>query len=101
MSPGVFGSVVIDFWGSRPNKTTIRDVVKWLRDNTDTQYSDVPLYIIFHKEQAPKLELRTITVPPRTAITRPSLSISYQTTGITVTIVLAVALMIVTLKRKY
>ncbi len=101
VSPGVFGSVVTDFWGSKPDKTTLHGVVKWLRDNTGTEYSDVPLYIIFHKEQPPKLELRTITVPPRTTTTRPSLSISYQTTGITVTIVLAVALIMVTLKRKY
>ncbi len=101
VSPGVFGSVVVDFWGSRPSKTTVRDAVKWLRDNTGSEYSDVPLYIMFHKEQPPKLELRTVTVPPRTAITRPPLSISYQTTGITVTIVLAVALIMVTLKRKY
>ncbi len=103
VSPGVFGIVVIDFWGSKPSKTTVRDVVKWLRDNTGTEYSNVPLYIIFHKEQPPKPELRTITVPSRTTTTRPSLSISYQTTGVTVTITLAIALISIMsiLRRKH
>ncbi|MEB3772204.1 MAG: hypothetical protein GSR82_00830 [Desulfurococcales archaeon] len=74
---GVYGTVGIDFWGPKPNKTEVYEMVKWIRDKAGPEYSDIPLYIIFYSEQPPKLELMTTTVPPRTAVSRPPLSIGY------------------------
>ncbi len=98
---GVYGSVVIDFWGPKPNKTQVYNMVKWIRDKAGPEYSDVPVYIVFHSGQPPKLALMTFTVTHRTITTRPPPSISYSTTGIILTIGLAIVLMAVILKRKY
>ena len=127
---GVYGSIGIDFWGPKPSKTQVYNLVKWIRDKAGPEYNDIPLYIMFHSEPPPQGNGLLITTTNHTA---PSMEqrqtsnsksqyikvstvsrrqalyyseywlgwLSYPTTGITVTIVLAIALIMVILKRKY
>jgi hypothetical protein len=54
VSIGIYGTVGIDFWGPKPNKTEVYNLVKWLRDKAGHEYSNIPLYIIFHSEPPPQ-----------------------------------------------
>ena len=50
---GIYGTIAIDFWGPKPNRTQVYNLVKWIRDNAGPEYNDIPLYIMFHSEPPP------------------------------------------------
>ncbi len=67
---GVYGSIGIDFWGPKPNKTQVYNLVKWIRDKAGPEYNDIQLYIIFHSDPPPQGNGLLITTTNRTPATQ-------------------------------